>query len=684
MGLGKTAQICAFLQMVADSAFYRAPSVVIVPVVTVASWLRELQRWAPRLKVVKLHGSAAERNRQLGHHDIRSGDFDVLVTTYGILRSEKSFFTQRLVWRCVVVDEAHTIKNESAAITQVCRKLRTIFRVAMTGTPIQNNTQELWCLLSYLYDDLIVENPEASVQDLARLVQHVMMRRTKADVASDLPTKRVEEILLESTPEQQELSRVICEHGLLNKNLGHTHVHLRKIACHPLLVDLLDAGGDEGEEDSGKNAAVTENRETAQARLQHAVGTDQPLDEALLVGCSAKMLRLDALLTNLRSDGHRVVIFSTFRAMLDVLEVYCELRHLPFVRLDGTVPVARREVDMHRFNSPQSSLFLYLVTTTAGGVGITLTGADTLILFDPHYNPFVDAQAIDRVHRIGQTRPVTIFRFGVQDSVETSILNVASKKTDFATTVMKEKSKVATLTHNLTLNDLENWVAHLSRRKQSCEGGGMHPRVGTWVSRLLGRQSRAERDSNSSRCTQRKVLQHDGFCFHCDESATDPDDLLCTSCTKKYHRDCLDLQDKKIRGSFVCPRHSCTACGRTYNSAGGVIFMCFGCPTSYCLDDLDPKYYTEGPTQVPEEAKVRESYPEQEADGMPIRKNIMYILCDACRGVKDHDSTEESMDEESPRERAEDAADDDMKTQSYNSSESEEDDDDSINTLTFS
>jgi SNF2 family DNA or RNA helicase len=356
--------------------------------------------------------------------------------------------------------------------------------VALTGTPIQNNTSELWCLLSFLYQDYIVENEDASVESLAKLVHHVMLRRTKVDVASDLPKKKLETVFLEPTPEQQALSQQVCTEGLTKNSLSSTCIHLRKIACHPMLIDLLD-----GEEDAEDKPTTNPDDDlTARGRF---IARNMPIDDDNVIGASAKLVRLDMMLPKLREEGHRVVIFSTFRAMLDVVEVFCEMRKYPFVRLDGMTPTAQREIDMHRFNAPTSNLFIYLVTTTAGGVGITLVGADTLILLDPHWNPSVDAQAIDRVHRLGQTRPVMVYRFVQQQSVEMKILETAEKKTELGYAVMKVSTRVESSTRMITRNDLEAWASTKGRVSLPVQ---VSKRVDAWSEKLLNRTSLRDRE----------------------------------------------------------------------------------------------------------------------------------------------------------------------------------------------
>eukprot|EP00759_Apiculatamorpha_spiralis_P025002 PhF_6_TR28123/c0_g1_i1/m.41606/K11654/SMARCA5, SNF2H, ISWI; SWI/SNF-related matrix-associated actin-dependent regulator of chromatin subfamily A member 5 len=694
MGLGKTAQVVCFLDALHRGGVVSCdgPSVVVVGVVTLAAWMREFARWAPDLRVVKLHGPALDRAQLLRSKDVASGNYDVLLTSPGMLRSDRSYFTQRIVWRAFVVDEAHGLKSDESKIVTACKKVRSTFRVALSGTPVQNNEEELWTLLGWLYMDYLVPSDDQHrnhIEDLARLVSHVMLRRVKADVGNNLPLKRIETVLLEPTTYQRGLTEFIIGQALRNKDgkdssedegrmpLAGSWAHLRKAALHPLLFDILDAGTqDDDTEESGGEGNMS-----GSARLE-AKGI--AINEATLISLSAKMIRLDILLPELRKKNHRVVIFSTLRSMLDVVEAYCELRQYSCFRLDGTVPHVRREVDMLRFNQPDSDVFVYLVTTTAGGVGITLIGADTLILLDPHYNPTVDAQAIDRVHRIGQTKPVTVYRFLCEDSIDTRIMEHATRKEELGKNVLntdltaapqsrskkKQQQQVLVESIKLTLEDMKTMSVAMQRKHVDTlptTEDIVRKALEIWISKLRARNGGPSVDcvafpvsspilpnsttkkklSMKVRANQPQLLPPRA-CFHCHVNLEEYEECeirRCDLCFKWYCIECYEdfnssSTTKSFGGKFFCPRHRCDVCDRTVNQSGGVMFMCSQCPTSYCFDDLDVKYYL-GKESLDCRFQVAdwpcEQLQQQGGDhpGLGTRKNkvssVMYIVCDGCQ-----------------------------------------------------
>eukprot|EP00760_Papus_ankaliazontas_P014561 PhM_4_TR16102/c0_g1_i1/m.28494 len=695
MGLGKTAQVCKFLQLVQDANAFRAPNLVVAPRVTLLAWIRELTRWAPRLKGLRFLGNTAgDRGRFMKRTDVKNGDFDVLVVSYETFRLEQAFFTQKLVWRCVVIDEAHNVKSSSTQVTKACRRLECGFRLALTGTPIQNRLEELWCLLGFLFSDTIeakdedeeeiddepnadselqllmgsaadTSSPTSRLSGIRRLVAHVMLRRTKANVAKDLPKKTIEVLHLEATIEQKELSRALCqtavEEGTTGSSLLGLWVHLRKVACHPLLVDLLD-----GSCDNDDDGDVQQQPQQDAGGAEGAVGSARArllsrgveVSERSIIHYSAKMLHLDTILPRLKSEGHRVVIFSTFRSMLDLVEVYFEMRGFTFYRMDGSTPQPRREIDMLRYNHPSSDVFAYLMTTTTGGVGITLTGADTLILLDPHCNPSVDAQAIDRVYRLGQTRDVTVYRFVVDGSVEKKIAVDAERKIDLGDQVMNQKSKVASTVNHVTLKDLQELLEDLNeddkkKHMDKTNADAVARLVEGWTNKILTAKHGAERTRAicadvATAANNRSLLCHtDTTCFECGEESEGRTHLLdCAYCTKRYHGKCAtsDPRGAYRNQQLTCPRHKCKVCLTNPRTSGSVLFMCFGCTASYCFDDMDPRYYTPGAEAgLPQEALVSPTYLERETDGMPLQNNVMYFLCEDCvDGQEDHTATQGS------------------------------------------
>ncbi|KAH8098631.1 helicase [Aureococcus anophagefferens] len=339
--------------------------------------------------------------------------------------SLRSALVQRVVWRAVVLDEGHVIKNRETEIAQTVRKMHFCTALLLTGTPLQNNLSELWGLLNFLYPaafpcrdafdaayDLgrgVVD--KAALGAARRLLGALMLRRLKADVEKGLPPKLetvvhcplshcqlfwYKALLLKDRDQLKLDDRGPAAGGY--KSLVNLLMQLRKTCCHPFL--FADAEGcDPGE---------------------------TTLEE--LVAASGKLRVLDRLLVKLHARKHRVVVFSQFASMVDVLDDYCALRGWPFCRLTGSTNRVQRVVNVRAFNEPSSPLFLFLMTTRAGGLGINLQSADTVVLYDSDWNPQADLQAMARVHRLGQTKPVHIYRLCSQGTAEERVLQRSQKK----------------------------------------------------------------------------------------------------------------------------------------------------------------------------------------------------------------------------------------------------------------
>ena len=714
MGMGKTAQVCCFLHLINDPKFckFAAPSIVVAPNVTLANWMRELARWSPTLKVVKYHGSKDHRKQMRSSSFIGQGEYDVMLTTATVLCNDKPYFIDKIHWRCVVVDEAHSIKTSSSQITQTCRKITSPFRVALTGTPVQNHMRELWCLAAFLHcsllqEDLVISDSteyetsveatgveayglSESVSDfLSCFMPYVMLRRTKSETLRDLPRKRIQTVFLEPTPEQRLLCHKICSDAVQRKEITSSYMHLRKVACHPYLIDLLYSGKSQLcsplHDNSVSFSSLSSNipneslptDDSAHMRLHRAGVPAFNLDT--LSSPSAKLLKLEALLPSLRDEGHRVVIFSSFRTMLDLVEVLCVLRSYPYCRLDGLTPYSRRDLDMQVFNRPHSSIFAYLVTTTTGGVGISLVGADTAILLDPHFNPTVDEQAIDRIHRLGQTRDVQVYRFLLQDSVEERINVVSSDKSRLGSEVLRDgvEHGVERSSYCASIEDLEamgcknarkeissevlrcvdKWMQKL--RSQSGEfdlelnlsesvqddTGLMEQGIGEMVDDTDGRVIGSKKlRLNCGSLTSRNAFRYSSTCFICHEYVSPCDALPCNYCPKNYHLSCIE-EIQTVRKPFSCPRHFCHVCQKSCPASGGVLFLCISCTHSYCFEHLSPSQcesqdssahstrtskQDDGFCFLPD-TRISNTYPERISENVPLRNSLLYIRCTECR-----------------------------------------------------
>lgn len=420
MGLGKTLQTISFLGYLRDLRDTPGFHLVVVPKSTLDNWYREFQRWVPGFNVVTLKGSKEEREKVIQDH-LLPQDFDVLITTYEMCLREKNAL-KKLSWEYIVIDEAHRIKNVDSMLSQIVRAFNSRSRLLITGTPLQNNLMELWSLLNFLLPDVFSnsedfeswfkgkgdENQDQVVQQLHKVLRPFLLRRVKADVEKSLLPKKEINIFVGLTDMQRKWYKSILEkdidavNGGVGKKEGKTRLlnivmQLRKCCNHPYLFDGAEPGP--------------------------PFTTDEHL-----VDNSGKMVILDRLLRKMKEKGSRVLIFSQMSRMLDILEDYCLFREYQYCRIDGGTAHEDRIAAIDEYNKPGSDKFIFLLTTRAGGLGINLTTADIVVLFDSDWNPQADLQAMDRAHRIGQTKQVYVFRFVTEHAIEERILDRAAQK----------------------------------------------------------------------------------------------------------------------------------------------------------------------------------------------------------------------------------------------------------------
>ncbi|XP_026191490.1 chromodomain-helicase-DNA-binding protein 1, partial [Cyclospora cayetanensis] len=443
MGLGKTVQTIGVVGHLLFKEEVLTPILIFVPQSTLDNWVREFSRWLPEANVVMVHGNAAGRSvirnyeLQRLHHRLPVYKFDVCLTTPSILNcGGDSEFLKKVVWSLLVVDEAHQLKNINSKRFIELSAFSVQHKLFLSGTPLHNNLDELWNLLHFLNPSIhhsiaefkqkyhLVEKHsevgEAKAAQLAALQQELngfILRRVKKDVERSMP-KKVESILrVEMSPLQLHFYRLILtknfDHlarkgGANRTNLQNICMELKKVCNHPFLCRAPE----EGEEWS-----------------------------RLLVDGSAKIRLLDKLLKRLKEKGHRVLIFSQMVKMLNILAEFLKLRGYKHQRLDGTMPKEVRRKAMEQFNSRSSNDFCFLLSTKAGGLGINLTSADTVIIFDSDWNPQNDLQAEARAHRIGQTKTVQIYRLVTKDSIEQTILERAKAKMVLDTLVVQGLNK---------------------------------------------------------------------------------------------------------------------------------------------------------------------------------------------------------------------------------------------------
>eukprot|EP00611_Tribonema_gayanum_P023708 TRINITY_DN5050_c0_g1_i1.p1 TRINITY_DN5050_c0_g1~~TRINITY_DN5050_c0_g1_i1.p1 ORF type:complete len:1003 (+),score=418.58 TRINITY_DN5050_c0_g1_i1:2044-5052(+) len=453
MGLGKTLQTIAFLGHLKWDLHLKGASLIVCPLSVLTTWLDEFKAWCPDLRVARLHSSAITEREHLKKAVLGNlEEYDAVITTYEMCTGDLKHLLSRMhVWRYVVLDEGHKIKNEEAMISQVVRRIRCQGKLLLTGTPLQNNLHELWALLNYLLPDTFKDSApfdkaydvntgqveEKMLASVHFVLAPFILRRLKSEVETSLPPRGVIEVSVPLTKAQhfwyrQLLQRdsdvlqrlegsatattnedgvVLAPAGNDWKRLQSLMMQLRKCCNHPYLFPGADPD-------------------------------PEAIDEGL-VRASGKMVLLDRLLPRLKARGHRVCLFSQFTSTLDLVQDYCTLRGYRFRRIDGSVNRVRRAISIAEFQKQGSKVFIFIMSTRAGGLGITLTSADTVIMFDSDWNPMVDLQAMARVHRIGQKKAVAVYRLVTAGTVEQRMVQRAQKKMFLDRIVNRGSSKQA-------------------------------------------------------------------------------------------------------------------------------------------------------------------------------------------------------------------------------------------------
>ena len=402
MGLGKTLQALALLTHSAK----RGPSLVIAPTSVLRNWQKEAFRFAPALNLMLL-ADAEDRAALVG----RASPYDVVVCSYGLLLFEEELLTGR-DWNIVVLDEAQAVKNRLSKRAKAVKRIRSIMRVAATGTPVENNLAELWNLFDFLNPGLLGShrqfeerfcNPDGSVKAvLKRFTSPFILRRLKTDVLDDLPTKT--EITLTVTLDESERALYeSCRRDAMNTIVATADepnpivmlaqlTRLRRLCCHPSLV------------------------------LHNSTLPGQKVEEFM------------ELVADLKSGGHRALVFSQFVDFLTIIRARLDKVGIIYQYLDGATPMTRRNKAVESFQRGEGDLFL--ISLKAGGTGLNLASADYVVLLDPWWNPAVESQAADRAHRIGQTKPVTVYRLVTADTVEERVIELHAHKRAIADAIL--------------------------------------------------------------------------------------------------------------------------------------------------------------------------------------------------------------------------------------------------------
>ncbi|KAM9534977.1 chromodomain-helicase-DNA-binding protein 5-like isoform 7-T7 [Salvelinus alpinus] len=439
MGLGKTVQTIVFLYSLYKEGHSKGPYLVSAPLSTIINWEREFEMWAPDFYVVTYTGDkdsrAVIRENEFTFEDstVKTGrkvfrmkkdsaiKFHVLLTSYELITIDQTILGS-INWACLVVDEAHRLKNNQSKFFRILNGYKIYYKLLLTGTPLQNNLEELFHLLNFLtperfnnlegfLEEFADISKEDQIKKLHDLLGPHMLRRLKADVFKNMPSKTELIVRVELSPMQKKYYKFILTRNFeaLNSKGGGNQVSLlnimmdlKKCCNHPYLFPV--------------------------AAMEAPVLPNGSYDGNQLVKSSGKLTLLQKMLKKLKDEGHRVLIFSQMTKMLDLLEDFLEYEGYKYERIDGSITGGLRQEAIDRFNAPGAQQFCFLLSTRAGGLGINLATADTVVIYDSDWNPHNDIQAFSRAHRIGQNKKVMIYRFVTRASVEERITQVAKRK----------------------------------------------------------------------------------------------------------------------------------------------------------------------------------------------------------------------------------------------------------------
>ncbi|XP_024518394.1 chromatin structure-remodeling complex protein SYD [Selaginella moellendorffii] len=434
MGLGKTVQVIALICYLIEAKHDRGPFLVVVPSSVLPNWMSEITRWAPNVIKLSYTGTPDERRRLFKEHIVQQ-QFNILVTTYEYLMNKNDRpKLSKIRWHYIIIDEGHRIKNASCKLNAELKHYQSNNRLLLTGTPIQNNLDELWALLNFLLPSIFnssedfaqwFNKPFESVADngdteallteeenlliinrLHQVLRPFVLRRLKHKVEYELPEKIERLVRCEASAYQRLLMKRVKEkmggigHAKV-RSVQNTVMELRNICNHPYLSHV--------------------HTEEAESLLpSHYLPT--------VIRLCGKLEMLDRILPKLKKSNHRVLLFSTMTRLLNVLEDYLTWKGYKYLRLDGHTMGSERGSLIDRFNAPDSDAFLFLLSIRAGGIGVNLQAADTVIIFDTDWNPQVDLQAQARAHRIGQKRDVLVLRLETVNTIEEQVRASAEHK----------------------------------------------------------------------------------------------------------------------------------------------------------------------------------------------------------------------------------------------------------------
>ncbi|XP_041821723.1 chromodomain-helicase-DNA-binding protein 3 isoform X3 [Chelmon rostratus] len=519
MGLGKTIQTIVFLYSLFKEGHTKGPFLVSAPLSTIINWEREFEMWAPDFYVVTYTGDkdsrAIIRENEFSFDDtaVKGGKkafklrreapikFHVLLTSYELVTIDQTAL-KSIDWACLVVDEAHRLKNNQSKFFRRLNDYKIDHKLLLTGTPLQNNLEELFHLLNFLtpnrfnnlegfLEEFADISKEDQIKKLHDLLGPHMLRRLKADVFKNMPAKTELIVRVELSPMQKKYYKLILTKNFeaLNSKGGGNQVSLlnimmdlKKCCNHPYLFPVASMEAQKTPNGAYEGSALTK--------------------------ASGKLMLLQKMLRKLKEQGHRVLVFSQMTKMLDLLEDFLDHEGYKYERIDGGITGALRQEAIDRFNAPGACHFCFLLSTRAGGLGINLATADTVVIFDSDWNPHNDIQAFSRAHRIGQANKVMIYRFVTRASVEERITQVAKRKMMLTHLVVRPGlgSKAGSMTKQ-ELDDILKFgteelfkdegegMKNSSRDKAEDEGSVIHY-DSTAIERLLDRSQDATDDSD--------------------------------------------------------------------------------------------------------------------------------------------------------------------------------------------
>ncbi|XP_005333771.1 lymphoid-specific helicase isoform X3 [Ictidomys tridecemlineatus] len=490
MGLGKTVQCIATIALMIQRGV-PGPFLVCGPLSTLPNWMAEFKRFTPEIPTMLYHGTQEERQKLVRNIHKRKGTLQihpVVITSFEIAMRDRNAL-QHCYWKYLIVDEGHRIKNMKCRLIRELKRFNADNKLLLTGTPLQNNLSELWSLLNFLLpdvfddlksfeswfditslsetaEDIIAKEREQNVLHmLHQILTPFLLRRLKSDVALEVPPKREVVVYAPLSKKQEVFYTAIVNRTIANmfgtseketvelsptgrpKRRTRKSINYSKIDNFPNELEKL-ISQIQPEVDRERTVVEVNSPIESEVNLKlqnimmllrkccnHPYLIEYPIDPVTqefkideeLVTNSGKFLILDRMLPELKKRGHKVLLFSQMTRMLDILMDYCHLRNFNFSRLDGSMSYSEREENMHSFNT-DPDVFIFLVSTRAGGLGINLTAADTVIIYDSDWNPQSDLQAQDRCHRIGQTKPVVVYRLVTANTIDQKIVERAAAK----------------------------------------------------------------------------------------------------------------------------------------------------------------------------------------------------------------------------------------------------------------